>query len=168
MILSAPIVEAPTPPSNIPTAFFDAKARELAQYIVLGVDTPLALGTYLGLTSEQCRALFDSAYFKVLLAEAQGELKDANLPTEKARAMARLAAPEAVTTLISLARNADDSKVSRDAAESLLNIAGVQTKTANVAQTGPQNGIAISISFAAPPLPQPITVNASRQVIEHE
>jgi hypothetical protein len=166
MLLSAPIVEAPTPPSDIPTAFFGAKARELAQYIVLGVDTPVALGQYLGLSLAQCSSLFSSVYFRGLLQEAQTELKDANLPTEKARAMARLAAPEAVTTLISLARNADDSKVSRDAAESLLNIAGVQTKTANVAQTGPMNGIAISISFAPQPLPQPVTV--SRQAIEHE
>lgn len=166
MILSAPIYEPPQPPANIPTAFFSMKARELAQYIVLGVDTPVALGQYLGLTLEQCNSLLSSAYFKSLLQEAQAELKDANLPTEKARAMARLAAPEAVTHLISLARNADDSKVAKDAAETVLSIAGVQTKaTTNAPAAGP-TGIAISISFAAPQtLP---TIQTQRPVIEHE
>ena len=158
MLLSAPIIEEPTPPAVIPPAFFDCKARELAQYIVLGVDTPVALGQYLGLTVPQCDALFASLYFKRLIAEAQTELKDANIPTEKAKAMARLAAPEAVTHLLSLARSTNaDPKVAKDAAETLLSIAGVQTKAATSQPTAGPTGIAINISFAQPPAgPRPV------------
>lgn len=164
MILSAPVPVSIEPPASIPVGFYAHKARELAQLIILGVDTPSELGKYFELTIGQQHSLFTSAYFKQLLAEAQHEFRDTNIVTERAKAMARLASPEAVRTLLELSRSADDSKTSQSAAESLLAIAGISTKVQQIAPGLGQQGISINISFdtGAPP------VAPLKTVIEHD
>lgn len=149
MILSAPIVESPL--SRLPPKFFAAHAREFAHLLTLGVDSAQALGHYFGLTPDQTAQLTSSTYFRELLGEAQDELKDCNTVVERARAMARLASPEAVTTLLMLTRNGEDQKVAKDAAETLLNLAGLSTKPQAVQSTGQLNGISINIGFASHP-----------------
>lgn len=147
MLLSPPL--PPDPPAILPLKFYEAKAREFAMMLTLGVDTAEELGSYYGLTASQTASLVESAYFRQLIAEAQEELKDSNTVLERAKAMARLAAPEAVTTLLSLSRNGSDMRVSRDSAETLLNLAGLATKSpAPLAAAGTQAGIAINISFS--------------------
>jgi hypothetical protein len=149
MILSAPVKDVPTLPAGLPVKFFEASARELAQLITLGVDAPLPLAQHFGLSQAQAVTLLNSAYFHRLIHESQVELKDCNTVLEKARAMARLATPEAVTTLLNLSRNCDDPKVSKDSAETLLNIAGLSTKAqALPGNAGMPAGIAINIAFA--------------------
>jgi hypothetical protein len=156
MILSAPIKDVPTLPTNVPVGFYEKKAREMAVMVTLGIDTPMAIGQYHGLSVEQTRYLLSTNYFKGLLAEAQEELKDSNTVLERARCMARMASPEAVTTLLNLSRNCDDARVSKDAAETILNLAGLATKSPVPASSiAGQSGISINIGFtAALPAPQ--------------
>lgn len=155
MRLSAPLPVVIEPPAGIPSGFYQAKARELAQLITLGVDKPDILADYMGLNAAQWQVLRTSAYFKGLLAEAQEEYKDACGPVEKAKAMARMASPDAVTQLVLLSRSGGDPKVAKDAAETLLNIAGLATKApAAAAGSDRPVGIAIAISFAPNGAPQ--------------
>src|SRR5574343_1500142 len=127
----------------------DPRAQEPANLIALNIDEPLEIARYLGIDQPAYETLEQTAAFQKMLTAAKAEAAGADTAVAKTKAMARMASPAMIQTLIEASRCADP-KVAKDAAETILNVAGVATKPA-AAPVAAIGGVSINLTFTQPP-----------------